>query len=131
MHLGAATVQPQRRDGGIGAQPSSCRRVGLVVSPGKFQRSPLFLRFCSLKAALLFVVALVPLSGRCAEQALTLWYRTPATRWLEALPVGNGRLGGIGGAGRRARWRAPRAPRQPRRPGCLAWPRVRIRRCAG
>ncbi len=24
---------------------------------------------------------------------LTLWYRQPATRWLEALPVGNGRLG--------------------------------------
>ncbi|MDD5260991.1 MAG: glycoside hydrolase family 95 protein [Methylacidiphilales bacterium] len=25
--------------------------------------------------------------------ALTLWYRQPAARWLEALPVGNGRLG--------------------------------------
>lgn len=30
-----------------------------------------------------------------------LWYRTPATRWIEALPVGNGRLGAMvfGGVG--------------------------------
>ncbi|MBN1845462.1 MAG: glycoside hydrolase family 95 protein [Sedimentisphaerales bacterium] len=27
--------------------------------------------------------------------ALTLWYRQPAGQWLEALPVGNGRLGGM------------------------------------
>lgn len=31
---------------------------------------------------------------------LTLWYRQPAKQWVEALPVGNGRLGGMmfGGA---------------------------------
>jgi len=27
------------------------------------------------------------------ERDLRLWYRTPASRWLAALPVGNGRLG--------------------------------------
>ncbi|MBN6152254.1 glycoside hydrolase family 95 protein [Xanthomonas sp. AmX2] len=27
--------------------------------------------------------------------ALTLWYRQPATQWVEALPVGNGRLGAM------------------------------------
>ncbi|HEU0058156.1 MAG TPA: glycoside hydrolase N-terminal domain-containing protein, partial [Gaiella sp.] len=27
------------------------------------------------------------------ERDLRLWYRTPAPRWLAALPVGNGRLG--------------------------------------
>src|SRR5262245_21675476 len=27
--------------------------------------------------------------------ALTLWYNQPAGRWVEALPVGNGRLGGM------------------------------------
>jgi alpha-L-fucosidase 2 len=34
-----------------------------------------------------------------------LWYRTPATRWIEALPVGNGRLGAMvfGGVGNE-RW---------------------------
>src|ERR1041385_8708061 len=26
---------------------------------------------------------------------LTLWYRRPATNWNEALPIGNGRLGGM------------------------------------
>ena len=29
------------------------------------------------------------------EQPLALWYQRPATEWLEALPVGNGRLGGM------------------------------------
>src|SRR5689334_7565680 len=29
------------------------------------------------------------------EQPLTLWYRRPAERWVEALPVGNGRLGAM------------------------------------
>jgi alpha-L-fucosidase 2 len=30
-----------------------------------------------------------------ADQPLCLWYRRPAVRWLEALPVGNGRLGAM------------------------------------
>jgi alpha-L-fucosidase 2 len=36
-------------------------------------------------------------TGAAAPPAapLTLWYRRPATRWLEALPVGNGRLGAM------------------------------------
>ena len=42
-------------------------------------------------------------SGEAAPPAapLTLWYRRPAKRWLEALPVGNGRLGAMvfGGVG--------------------------------
>ena len=42
-----------------------------------------------------FALALAPVNGRSAEQALSLWYRGPATRWLEALPVGNGRLGAM------------------------------------
>ena len=35
--------------------------------------------------------------GEAAPPAspLSLWYRRPATRWLEALPVGNGRLGSM------------------------------------
>jgi alpha-L-fucosidase 2 len=40
-------------------------------------------------------------SGRAAADPLTLWYRRPATRWVEALPLGNGRLGAMvwGGIG--------------------------------
>ena len=30
-----------------------------------------------------------------AEAALRLWYRAPARQWMEALPVGNGRLGAM------------------------------------
>ncbi|MGH8026930.1 MAG: glycoside hydrolase family 95 protein [Pseudoxanthomonas sp.] len=34
-------------------------------------------------------------SGGTADDALKLWYRKPATRWVEALPLGNGRLGAM------------------------------------
>ena len=36
-----------------------------------------------------------------ASDNVTLWYEKPAAKWVEALPVGNGRLGGMvfGGAG--------------------------------
>lgn len=30
-----------------------------------------------------------------AEQKMTLWYDEPAQRWVEALPLGNGRLGAM------------------------------------
>src|SRR5689334_10603485 len=30
-----------------------------------------------------------------SSHALTLWYRQPASLWVEALPVGNGRLGAM------------------------------------
>ena len=33
--------------------------------------------------------------ARAEDPALTLWYRQPAARWVEALPVGNGSLGGM------------------------------------
>jgi len=37
------------------------------------------------------------IAGRASPPAgtLTLWYRQPATKWVEALPVGNGRLGAM------------------------------------
>ena len=30
-----------------------------------------------------------------ANPDLALWYRQPATQWVEALPVGNGRIGAM------------------------------------
>ena len=40
---------------------------------------------------------LFPATGRAGDSdpSLSLWYRQPATNWLEALPVGNGRLGAM------------------------------------
>ena len=34
-------------------------------------------------------------SATPAADALVLWYRQPAKQWVEALPVGNGRLGAM------------------------------------
>ena len=36
-----------------------------------------------------------PASVEPSESPLTLWYRQPAAQWVEALPVGNGRLGAM------------------------------------
>jgi len=38
---------------------------------------------------------LAPGAAHGAEAALELWYRQPALKWTEALPVGNGRLGAM------------------------------------
>lgn len=42
-----------------------------------------------------------PAATMDAARALTLWYRRPAGKWVEALPIGNGRLGAMvfGGVG--------------------------------
>jgi len=34
-------------------------------------------------------------AAESSESPLTLWYRQPAAQWVEALPVGNGRLGAM------------------------------------
>ncbi len=34
-------------------------------------------------------------SATAPDEPLSLWYRQPATKWVEALPVGNGRLGAM------------------------------------
>jgi alpha-L-fucosidase 2 len=46
------------------------------------------LNFFSVLAGLIATVA-------APAQDLQLWYAQPATKWLEALPIGNGRLGGM------------------------------------
>ena len=33
--------------------------------------------------------------ARPPEEPLSLWYRRPAKEWVEALAIGNGRLGGM------------------------------------
>ena len=51
------------------------------------------------KLAVLLVFSLFILSGCNSGQRphgkYILWYNTPAKEWTEALPIGNGRLGGM------------------------------------
>ncbi len=48
---------------------------------------------------ILLILSLLLLSGcgpeRKQHREYVLWYDTPAGEWTEALPVGNGRLGGM------------------------------------
>jgi alpha-L-fucosidase 2 len=49
-------------------------------------------------AGSMLVARTAPLSGETASQvarSLALWYRRPAAQWVEALPIGNGRLGAM------------------------------------
>ena len=55
------------------------------------------MRFRTLSACLIGSALLAALAGAAQppDSPLALWYRQPAKRWLEALPVGNGRLGAM------------------------------------
>jgi alpha-L-fucosidase 2 len=44
---------------------------------------------------ILLTITLVAQAQPPARQPLTLWYKQPANQWVEALPIGNGRLGGM------------------------------------
>ncbi|MBO2010142.1 glycosyl hydrolase family 95 catalytic domain-containing protein [Hymenobacter negativus] len=43
----------------------------------------------------LFLLLLLTCLSAAAQQPLKLWYAQPAAKWTDALPIGNGRLGGI------------------------------------
>ena len=46
-----------------------------------------------------FIIAMITLvliaTNGTASDALDLWFTKPATKWTEALPIGNGSLGGM------------------------------------
>ena len=50
-----------------------------------------------MKRSFLYCLILLLTTGVSAqnEQYLKLWYTQPAKQWVEALPVGNGRLGAM------------------------------------
>ncbi|WP_461111793.1 glycoside hydrolase family 95 protein [Spirosoma jeollabukense] len=49
-----------------------------------------------LRLILVFFVASLSIQAQPPiRQPLTLWYKQPANQWVEALPIGNGRLGGM------------------------------------
>jgi alpha-L-fucosidase 2 len=45
--------------------------------------------------SLLTILSVTPLFAQESDNTERLWYDTPASIWLEALPIGNGRLGGM------------------------------------
>ena len=105
-----------QRSRGVGGGVSSFRRAGQAV--------PDSLPFAedTMKTLLpLFIGILLVSTALAEEQDLKLWYTKPATKWDEALPLGNGRLGAMvfGGVDRRAsatqrghaRFRLSRLPR--------------------
>ena len=55
-----------------------------------------------MKSAFVGLLLATGLVGPSSASDLSLWYRQPATNWVEALPIGNGRLGAMifGGAER-------------------------------
>lgn len=55
-----------------------------------FQRLSICLKRLQLYCALGFCA-----SALASDPSLTLWYKQPAQKWVEALPIGNGRLGGM------------------------------------
>lgn len=48
-----------------------------------------------IAAFFLLAVGLCAAGGQASGSRLELWYEQPAARWAEALPLGNGRLGGM------------------------------------
>src|SRR4051794_11855030 len=44
---------------------------------------------------LIVIICFCCINTLFAQDNLKLWYNKPATAWTEALPVGNGRLGGM------------------------------------
>ena len=48
---------------------------------------------CAVVAALVLVASRA--GAQSAAKPRSLWYDVPATQWVEALPVGNGRLGAM------------------------------------
>src|SRR5215469_8628843 len=47
------------------------------------------------KCLIALFIAPALLCSDAGEATLRLWYRQPATKWVEALPIGNGRLGAM------------------------------------
>ncbi|GAO41888.1 glycoside hydrolase family 95 protein [Flavihumibacter petaseus] len=48
-----------------------------------------------LRSAAVFLTAILFVVSSLAQESSRLWYREPAIRWTEALPLGNGRIGAM------------------------------------
>src|SRR6188472_4398827 len=89
------------------AQPSGIRHGGALSSytqasaaldcrsPVPTKRSCMRVRRISRAAVAALALAASSSGAQDSAKPLSLWYDTPATQWVEALPVGNGRLGAM------------------------------------
>lgn len=48
-----------------------------------------------IKCILFFILFSSALNGYAVDNSLKIWYKQPAYEWVEALPIGNGRLGAM------------------------------------
>src|SRR5690349_8314097 len=83
------------RDTLIGRYPQQCDNdmpTLIRLSVGKRDRRRRLVMAGLLAATLPLAAAGRQASPSPSPSPLTLWYRQPAAQWVEALPVGNGRL---------------------------------------
>lgn len=58
--------------------------------------TPLLSRRAAIKAGTgVALASALPARAAVAEDSNLLWYDAPATEWVQALPLGNGRLGAM------------------------------------
>lgn len=47
------------------------------------------------KTIICFLIIISSFAVQSQDKALKLWYQQPAAAWIDALPVGNGRMGAM------------------------------------
>ncbi len=81
-------------------RPLRCLRARAAIGKRAFVPASTVCRLAGLFfASAAFVTSAVAIDytgeAPAPEEPLTLWYRRPAEQWVEALPVGNGRIGAM------------------------------------
>ena len=49
----------------------------------------------TLIVALMILMGFISIQLRAADTSTLVWYKTPADKWIQAIPIGNGRLGAM------------------------------------
>src|SRR6187200_2152491 len=71
-------------------------RGGRLAAPSHRDSSSVLMRLVRRFVTICAFGALAaPAAAQSSARSQVLWYDTPATQWVEALPVGNGRLGAM------------------------------------
>ena len=76
-------------------QGKNISRKEFVSKPAGFLVQSLNLLRISNFGLRVFFLIILGQSAFASDPSLALWYKQPAQKWVEALPIGNGRLGGM------------------------------------